>query len=56
MYTQNQYIMRDQVRGLIPSLIKKDPRDRMNRLRTWLQLMVFALATLSYIAALSLTA
>ena len=56
MYTDNQYIMRDQVRGLIPSLIRKDPRDRMKRLRAWLQLTVFGLATLSYIAALSLTA
>lgn len=56
MYRENQYIMRDQVRGLVPSLLRKDPRDRLNRLRAWLQLTVFGLATLSYIAALSLTA
>ena len=56
MYSDNQYIMRDQVRGLVPSLIKKDPHDRLHRLRSWLQLAVFALATVSYLVALSLTA
>lgn len=54
------YLMRDQVRDLIPSLgtsalMNKKPRD-WKKLRPFAEISAFVLAVMAYIAALSLLA
>jgi hypothetical protein len=59
MRTSSRYIMQDQVRGFVPALAH-DPRHpgpgRRFTARACLELAVFALALISYVAALVLTA
>lgn len=56
IYSQN-YIMCDQVKQLVPSLMKKQqPLTRIEKIRGWIQIGAFFLATSCYIGALSLTA
>ena len=50
------YVMNDQVRNLVPSLMTAKPPKRARPLRTLLELSVFFLATLSLITALALVA
>lgn len=53
---RKHYIMRDQVRDLVPSLMSSPKPGTVARIREWLQIGVFGLAVLSYITALSLSA
>lgn len=50
------YVMSDQVRDLVPTLMAVEPGRRVRRLRAVLELSVFFLATLSFLTALALTA
>ena len=52
----HSYVMNDQVRNLVPSLMMAKSPKRAQRLRTVLELSVFFLATLSLITALTLVA
>jgi len=55
IYTQN-YIMQDQVKQVVPSLMKMDKTNQIAKIRRWFQITTFILATSCYIGALSLTA
>ncbi len=50
------YVMNDQVRNLVHSLMTVDPPRRARRIRALLELSVFFFATLSLVTALALTA
>ena len=56
MKNQKHYIMCDQVDNLVPTLMNLETPSWTNRLRSWLQLAAFGLATACYLTAIALTA
>ena len=56
MHPTTHYIMRDQVRDLVPHLTRPARRGRRFTWQNWFELSVFLLAVSSYVAALTLVA
>ena len=56
MHATPRYIMRDQVRGLVPTLCRPPSPRPSFTWRSWLELSVFLLAITCYVTALSLVA
>lgn len=56
MRNHPSYIMYDQVNDFVPSLMTPVRRQRNTRIRILLEVAVFVIATVSYLAALTLAA
>lgn len=55
MYTHSHYVMRDQVKGVIPELMRFDSRGRRRLRGSFTELALFAGAITVYLVALGLS-
>ena len=55
MYPNKHYVMRDQVRGLIPELMQSDSRGIRRAGRSFAELLFFSAAIAVYLIALGLS-
>jgi len=55
MHLNKHYVMRDQVRGLIPEIMKTDTRGHRRENGSFTELMLFSLAVALYVLALGLS-
>ena len=55
MKSDSRYVMHDQVRGLVPDLMRFDAQGGRRLRNTFGELLLFALATFAYLLALGLS-
>ncbi len=55
MHNNAPYVMKDQVRDLIPNIMDFDVRRRRHKGRSFLELSIFGLATTAYLIVLAVS-